>query len=293
MSSMKRSKGYKVFSFFNNIFMLLMLFIYLYPFIYVVALSFSSNKSVLAGQVTFYPIGFNLKAYNSLISYPGFFRSYGNTVFYTVFGTIIALIMTISFAYPLSKRILMGRNLVMKMVIFSMFFTGGIIPNFMLINWLKIADTSLAILLPFAIGPFNLIILINFFRNIPESIEEAAIIDGMGYIGILRSIVVPISKPAIATITLYIAIFFWNDWFYGMIYLNSMKRFPVMLILRNIVMGGSIAGAAAGGGGDESNIIYTTLKASASILTTLPIILLYPLLQRYFITGLTIGSVKG
>lgn len=289
---MKKSRGYKVFTVFNYIFMAIVLFCCIYPFLYMIAISLSDTKAVVAGQVKLFPVGFNLKAYQSILEYPNFFRSYLNTIFYTVFGSAIALFMTICFAYPLSKPQLKGRSVLMKMVIFSMFFTGGIIPNFLLINWLNIADTIWAILLPFAIGPFNLIILINFFKSLPSSIEEAAIIDGMGYFGILYKIIIPLSKPAIATVLLYIAIFFWNDWFYGMIYLNNNERFPVMLILRNIVTGGSIAGAAAGGGGDESNVVYSTLKSAASILTTLPIIALYPLLQRFFISGLTVGSVK-
>lgn len=288
-----KTLGYKVFSIFNVIFMVLLLIICLYPFIYMFSLSLSSTKAVLAGKVFLYPIDIHLGTYKTIFNYPNFFIAYRNTIFYTVAGTLISLFMTIIFAYPLSKTFLKGRNLVMKIVIFSMFFSGGLIPNFLLVSWLGLTDTVFAMLIPFAISQFNLIILINFFKTLPESIEEAAIIDGMGYFGILFKIVVPLSKPAIATIALYTAVFFWNDWFYGMIYMSSTERYPVMLFLRNLVTGASIRGAASGSGSADKTTIYITLKSGAIILTTIPIIILYPFLQRYFIQGLTVGSVKG
>lgn len=273
--------------------MTLLLIVCLYPFIYMLALSLSSTKAVLAGKVFLYPVEVHIGTYKTIFNYPNFFLAYRNTVFYTVAGTFISLLMTIVFSYPLSKTFLKGRNTVMKFVIFSMFFSGGLIPNFLLISWLHLTDTVFAMLIPFAINQFNLIILMNFLKTLPESIEEAAIIDGMSYFGILFKIIVPLSKPAIATIALYTAVFFWNDWFYGMIYMSSAERYPVMLFLRNIVTGASIRGAASGSGADDKTTIYITLKSGAIILTTLPIIILYPFLQRYFITGLTIGSVKG
>ena len=288
-----KSLGYKVFSIFNVTFMGLLLIICLYPFIYMLALSFSGTKAVLAGRVFLYPVDFTISTYKTIFNYPNFFVAYRNTIFYTAAGSTISLFMTITFAYPLTKSFLKGRNTVIKFVIFSMFFSGGMIPNFLLVSWLHLTDTVFAMLLPFAINQFNLIILMNFLKTLPESIEEAAIIDGMSYFGILYKIIVPLSKPAIATIALYMAVFFWNDWFYGMIYMSSSQRYPVMLFLRNIASGASIRGAASGSGTADKNTIYITLKSGAIILTTLPIIILYPFLQRYFITGLTVGSVKG
>jgi putative aldouronate transport system permease protein len=287
------SYGYRIFTFFNVTFMGCLLAICLYPFIYMLALSLSSTRAVLAGKVFLYPVDINLNTYKTIFNYPNFFIAYRNTIFYTVAGTLISLVMTISFAYPLTKSFLKGRKIVMKFIIFSMFFSGGLIPNFLVVSWLKLTDTVFAMLLPFAIGQFNLIILINFIKSLPDSIEEAAIIDGMSYFGILAKIIVPLSKPAIATIALYTAVFFWNDWFYGMIYMSSAKRYPVMLFLRNLVTGAMIRGAASGSGESDKSTIYITLKSGAIILTTLPIIILYPFLQRYFITGLTVGAVKG
>lgn len=288
-----KSAGYRIFSAFNVILMVLLLLICLYPFVYMLALSLSSTKAVLAGKVYLFPVDFQLGTYKTIFNYPNFFTAYRNTVFYTVAGTLISLFMTIIFAYPLSKPNLKGRNAVMKFVIFSMFFSGGLVPNFLVVSWLGLTNKVWAILVPFAVSQFNLIILMNFFRTLPESIEEAAIIDGMSYFGILSKIIVPLSKPAIATIALYMAVFFWNDWFYGMIYLNSAERYPVMLFLRNLVTGANIRGAASGSGAADKTTIYITLKSGAIILTTLPIIILYPFLQRFFIAGLTVGSVKG
>lgn len=287
---MRKSTGYRVFTVINSIIMALIIAVCFYPFLYLIAISLSRTSEVIQGRVVLIPHGFVTDTYKMLFEYPNFFRSYGNTIFYTLAGGAIAMILTVMLAYPLSKHALVGSRLMSKLVVFSMFFTGGMIPNFIVVSSLGLTNTVWAMLLPFAIGPFNIIILINFFRTLPQSIEEAAIIDGMGYASILLKIVVPLSTPALATVALYIAVFFWNDWFYGMLYMNSQSRFPVMLILRNIINGSSINGASAGA--EAGDIVQNTLKAAGSVLTMLPIVLLYPLLQRYFIAGLTVGSVK-
>ncbi|HRV24820.1 MAG TPA: carbohydrate ABC transporter permease, partial [Sphaerochaeta sp.] len=172
----------------------------------------------------------------------------------------------------------------------SMFFSGGLIPNYLLISNLGLTNTRWAILLPFAINQFNLILLINFFKSIPIDLEEAAIIDGVNYAGILTRIVLPLSGAALATVGLYTAVFFWNDWFNGLIYLKS-SQFPVMLFLRNIVTGTSMVGEAAGVG--DKSAIAISIKSAVIVTSTLPIILLYPFLQRYFVKGVMIGAVKG
>ncbi len=288
-----RSTGYRVFTFLNILLMLLVLFVCLFPFVYMLAISLSSTKAVVNGWVLFYPVEFTVGTYKQIVANSQFLIGYKNTLLYTVGGTAIAMTMMCLFAYPLSKTFLRGRSVVMKLVIFTMFFSGGMIPNFMLVIWLHINNTAWAMLLPFAISQFNLIILINFFKSLPESIEEAAVIDGMGYFGILLKIVLPLSMPAVATIGLYTAVFFWNDWFYSLTYMNSNERYSVMVFLRNIISGQSMAGAASGSGAADRTTTYATLRAASIILTTLPIIMLYPFLQRYFVKGLTVGSVKG
>lgn len=270
--------------------MIIVLLACLLPFIYMIAISISDPNAIMNKEVTFLPKGINFEAYKQIFTYPNFFRAYANTFFYTFTGTFISLMLTTLFAYPLSKTFLRGHSVVMKMVVFSMFFTGGLIPNYLLISSLGLTGTRFAMLLPFAINQFNLIILVNFFKTLPEEIEDAALIDGLGYFGILYKIVIPLSKPALATIGLYTAVFFWNDWFNGLIYLNT-AQFPVMLFLRNIVNGTSMLGDAAGAA--DKATIAISIKSAVIITSTLPIIILYPFLQKYFVKGLTIGSVKG
>ncbi|HKM08016.1 MAG TPA: carbohydrate ABC transporter permease [Sphaerochaeta sp.] len=279
-----------LFNLFVNLVMLTSLLLCLIPFVYMVALSLSSPKAIINNEVFLWPKGFNIKAYVQIFSYPNFFHAYGNTILYTFGGTAISLCMMTLFAYPLSKRRLRGQKALMKLVIFSMFFTGGLIPNYLLVSSLHLVNTRWAMLLPFAINQFNLILLINFFRTIPNDLEEAAIIDGLDYFGILLRIVLPLSGAALATVGLYTAVFFWNDWFNGLIYLKS-SQFPVMLFLRNIVTGTSMVGDAAGSGDKTS--IAISIKGAVIITSTLPIIVLYPFLQRYFVKGIMIGAVKG
>ncbi len=284
------SRTSRLFTVVVYIVMLFTLFVCLTPFLYMFALSFSSPKAIINNEVFLFPKGFNVKAYTEIFTYPNFFRAYGNTIFYTAIGTTISLIMMILFAYPLSKTQLKGSRFVMKLVIFTMFFSGGLIPNYLLISTLHLSNTRWAMLLPFAINQFNLIILINFFKSIPKDLEEAAIIDGLNYFGILRRVILPLSGAALATVGLYTAVFFWNDWFNGLIYLKS-SQFPLMLFLRNIVQGTSMIGDAAGAADKTS--IAISIKSAVIITSTLPIIVLYPFLQRYFVKGVMIGAIKG
>ncbi len=271
--------------------MVFSLLICIIPFIYMVSLSLSSPKAIINNQVRLIPKGINFEAYKQIFTYPNFFRAYGNTIFYTIAGTFIALCMTILFAYPLSKTYLKGQKILMKMVIFSMYFAGGLIPNYLLISSLHLTGTRFAMLIPFAINQFNLIIMVNFFKALPQEIEEAALIDGIGYFSILPRIILPLSTAAIATVGLYYAVFFWNDWFNGLIYLNT-KQYPVMLFLRNIVNGTMVLGDSSSASTDTATLSIS-IKSAVIITSTLPIIVLYPFLQKYFVKGLTVGSVKG
>lgn len=289
-TAIRQSKGSIMMDVVIYITMILVLLACLIPFLYMLALSLSDSKAIVNNEVFLWPVGFETGAYEQIFSYPNFFRAYGNTIFYTTAGTLISLLMTMLFAYPLSKSFLRGQKFFMKMVIVSMFFTGGLIPNFLLIANLGLTGSAFAIILPFAINQFNLIILINFFKALPNEIEEAALIDGLGYFGILFKIVMPLSTAALATVGLYTAVFFWNDWFNGLLYLNS-AQYPVMLFLRNIVNGTAMLGDAAGYG--DKSTISISIKSAVIMTSTLPIIILYPFLQKYFVKGLTVGSVKG
>ena len=262
----------------------------LIPLLYMAALSISLPKAIINNEVFLIPKGITFESYAKIFTYPNFFRAYGNTFFYTFAGTAISLALMIVFAYPLSKPRLKGTRGVMKLVIFSMFFSGGLIPNYLLISSLRLTNTVGRCLLlrhqPVQPDPP----LINFFKTIPADLEEAAIIDGLDWMGILLKIILPLSGAALATVGLYTAVFFWNDWFNGLIYLKS-SQFPVMLFLRNIVTGTSMVGDAAGAG--DKSTIAISIKSAVIVTSTLPIIVLYPFLQRYFVKGVMIGAVKG
>ncbi len=270
--------------------MIFVLIVCLVPFLYMIAVSFSGIKPIVNNEVFLWPKDFTLDSYKTIFTYPNFFHAYGNTFIYAFGGTAIALVMTSLFAYPLSKSFLWGNKLITKMVVLTMFFSGGMIPTYLVYSSLGIVGTRAAILMPFAINSFNLIILINFFKGLPVEIEEAALIDGLGYFGILRRIILPLSTAGIATIGLYYAVFFWNDWFNALIYLKG-NQYPVMLFLRNIVNG--TMAIADGAGAAEKTTMAISLKSAVIITSTVPIITLYPFLQKFFVKGLTIGGVKG
>ena len=270
--------------------MIFVLIVCLVPFLYMIAVSFSGSKAIINNEVFLWPKDFTFESYKTIFNYPNFFQAYGNTFIYAFGGTAIALVMTSLFAYPLSKPFLWGNKFFTKMVVLTMFFSGGLIPTYLVYTSLGIVGTRAAMLIPFSISSFNLIILINFFKGLPVEIEEAALIDGLGYFGILRRIVLPLSTAGIATIGLYYAVFFWNDWFNALIYLKG-SQYPVMLFLRNI-LNGTMA-IADGVGASEKSSMAISLKASVIITSTVPIITLYPFLQKFFVKGLTIGGVKG
>ena len=200
------------------------------------------------------------------------------------------MVMTCLMAYPLAHTRLKGHTFFMKLVIITMFFSGGLVPKYLLMNNLHLVGTRWSIVLPMAINTFNLIVLINFFKTIPHELEEAALIDGMGYFGIMRNIFIPLSIPALATICLYYAVYFWNDWFNALIYLKS-EQYPVMMILRNLVNG--TLQVDSGNTASERDTVSIALKSAVIITSSVPIIVLYPFLSKYFVKGLTIGGVKG
>lgn len=278
---------------FDTIVYLLVFFVLavcLIPFIYILSASLSGAKPLTNGEVFLWPKDFTINAYIKIFEYPNFLRAYGNTIFYTVAGTGICMVMTCLMAFPLAHSKLKGHGFFMKLVIITMFFAGGMIPKYLLMNSLKLVGTAWAIILPMAINTFNLIVLINFFKTIPSELEEAALIDGMGYFGIMRNIFIPLSIPALATITLYYAVYFWNDWFNALIYLKS-EQYPVMMILRNLVNG--TMQMDVGSAVTERDTVSIALKSAVIITSSVPIVVLYPFLSKYFVKGLTIGGVKG
>ncbi|KAB1434521.1 carbohydrate ABC transporter permease [Candidatus Galacturonibacter soehngenii] len=287
----KVSKSRKVFLVINFIVMALVVFVTLYPFIYLIAQSFSSDRAVAAGKVSFYPIEFTTATYKYVLKKIEFYQFYANTILYGIFGTIISVAATAILAYPLSKNRLRLNKFFIPFCIFTMYFSGGMIPNYILVaQWLHLRDTVWAILLPGAISTFNLLLMKSFFAGLPEELEEAAAIDGMGTYSIFTKIVVPLSKPIIATMCLFYLVGLWNEWFGPFIYLDTKSKWPVALWVRQLVEGAN--NVELGSGAEESQIT-TTIKSASMVLTSLPIICVYPFVQKYFVKGMTMGAVKG
>ncbi|MEV0563048.1 carbohydrate ABC transporter permease [Dactylosporangium sp. NPDC050588] len=264
----------------------------LYPFCNVIARSFSEEQAIQAGEVNLLPRGFNTTTYEVVMADPVFWTNYRNTVVYTVVATAISMLLTTCYAYVLSKRHLKGRALLVGIAVFTMFFNGGLIPNYVLVSGLGLRNTMWAVVLPNAISVFNLLVMKSFFEGLPVELEEAAAVDGLGTYGILWRIVLPLSKAVIATMVLFYAVAFWNSWFPAFLYLDDADLFPVTIYLRNLIAGST-------GGSDISTPSDTVLQIAANIqavtivLTALPIMLVYPFVQRYFVSGITLGAVKG
>ena len=290
MNKMKPTKGYRAFQVINTIIMILVIFITLYPFVYLVAQSFSSDAAASAGKVTFYPIGFNVNTYKYILRDNQFFRYYGNTIFYTVVGTFISVACTALIAYPLSKPRLRLNKVITPLVVFTMYFAGGMIPNYIVITqWLGLQDSMWSIILPNAISTFNLLVMKSFFAGLPEELEEAAAIDGMNTYQIFLKIIIPLSKPIIATMCLFYMVTMWNEWFTPMLYLDSKDKWPVALYVRQLVEGANNTEI----GSSDASSVQATLKSATMVLTSIPIICVYPFVQKYFVQGMTIGAVKG
>lgn len=284
----------RVFIVINSLIMFVIVGVTLYPFLYMFATSFSSTTAIIKGEVSIFPVDFTFNSYTSIMQQLQFWTGYRNTIIYTVLGTVVSLFMTIICAYPLSKKDLPGRKLILLFMVFTMYFGGGLIPYYLLITKLHMIDTIYAIIIPGAINTYNMLVMRTFFLAVPDSIEEAAQIDGLGPINILARIVVPLSKPVIATISLFYAVGTWNDWFNPLIFLNSTSRYPVTLFLRNIVMGASLSIKSGQVITDSSSAqtLPQTLQAATIMLVTIPILLVYPYIQKYFVKGVMIGSMK-
>jgi putative aldouronate transport system permease protein len=285
-------RGYRVFQVINALILAGVVAAVLYPFLNVLAQSFSSEKYIDAGQVNLWPRGFNLTTYGHVMSDPLFWSNYRNTVFYTAAATAVAMVLTTSYAYVLSKRHLRGRRILIGIAVFTMFFNGGIIPNYVLVSSLHLRDTVWAIALPNAISIFNLLVMKTFFENMPPELEEAAAVDGMDTYRILLRIVLPLSKAVIATMVLFYAVVFWNSWFSAFLYMDNQGLFPVTVYLRNIIE--SITSVTNEQQSSSTQLqIAANIQAVTVVLVAVPIISVYPFIQRYFVSGVMLGAVKG
>jgi putative aldouronate transport system permease protein len=269
--------------------------IVLLPMLYILANSFSSPQAVTAGQVFLWPVDFTLKGYETVLSDPQVLTGYANSLFYMVAGTFISTTLTICLAWPLSRRTFMGRNIIMIVILFTMLFSGGLIPTYLVVQHLGMLDTRWSLLLPQAIAVWQVIIARTFFRSaVPEELVEAASLDGASDLRFLWSVVLPLSKPLIAVIALMYAIGQWNGYFDAMLYLKSSDLFPLQLVLRNIL----VLNATNGGTNDlaaqaQNQELVNLLKYSLIVITSVPVLVIYPFVARYFNKGVLIGSVKG
>ncbi len=288
----KVSRSYRVFQVINTFIMIAVVVSTLYPFLFLVAQSFSSEAAVYAGRVFIWPVDFTALAYNVVLREGAFFTSYINTILYTVVGTVVSVFFSCTLAYPLSKTRLGINRIVTPFIMFTMFFTGGLIPNYILINSLGMRNTMWAVIIPGAISTYNVLLIRSFFIGLPNELEEAAMVDGLNTYGVFFRIVLPLSKPILATMVLFCAVSIWNNWFGPFIYLDDKKLFPVALYLRGIIAGAT-GMSELGAASEEASKISATVRSCTMVLTALPIICIYPFIQKYFVQGMTLGSVKG
>lgn len=297
MSTIKMTKGEKTFQVFNYIFLILLTLLFLIPFITVFSTSFVTEQEVARrGAFILWPEQFNLGAYKMLLSQGStLINSYKITIFRVVVGTVLNLLFTSTLAYGLSKKNLPGRNFFITLIFITMLFSGGLVPSFMLIKALGLYDSVWVMIIPGLVSAWNMILMKNFFSQIPDSLEESAMLDGATPLQVLIKIILPVSMPIMATIGLFYAVGHWNAWFDASIYINASDKQPAQVFMRNVVLSmstkeldGAVLNEVAG-----VKPTQETIKSAVIIITTLPILCIYPFIQKYFVKGMMVGSIKG
>lgn len=288
---MERRAGARIARVLNNLLLAMVSLICLLPFVHMIAKSFSGAAAVSAGRVTFYPINFTLNTYRYVLQDSLFFSSFRNSVMITVGGTLLSLTFTVLAAYPLSKQHLRGRRVILLLYVFTMLFYGGMVSIYVFMRTLNLLNTLACQIIPLLVSQYNLFVMKTFFEGIPESIEESAHIDGAGPLRTLVSIVLPLSLPSLATIGLFYAVAYWNNYYHPMLFITRADVKPLQMYLyelitttQNLYEVDPVIAAGLSSSG---------MQAAAIVVSTLPILLVYPFLQKYFIKGLTVGSVKG
>ena len=278
-----------------NLLGIIIILIVIIPLIFVLAASFSDPDLVIKGKVLFLPKGFTTEAYTMVFENQDIWRGFRNTCFYTIAGTIISVILTILAAYPLSRRELAGRNVIMMLILFTMYFSGGMIPTYLLVKDLGMYNTIWALLIPAALSTYNLIVAKTFFENsIPVDLYESARLDGCGNFAMLSKIVLPLSKAILAVLVLYYAVGIWNAYFDALIYLRDTNLHPLQIILRNILLLGQTEQMGTNDVGMAEKIkMAEAVKYSAIVVSSIPMLIIYPFVQKYFVKGVMIGAVKG
>ncbi|WP_159881828.1 carbohydrate ABC transporter permease [Paenibacillus puerhi] len=276
-----------------QVFIAIVLALCLIPFLHIASISLSSNRAIMSGDVTIFPIEISLEAYRKVLGDISMLKSMGYTITLTAIFTLACMLMTMMAAYPLTKSYLKGKKFFMVLIVITMFFSGGIIPEYILMKELNLLNSMWALILPLLISPFNLIILINFFQSIPASLHESAEMDGASHVRVLTQIVIPLSMPVIATLSLFYAVNRWNGFMDSLFYISNPKMYPLQLKLYQLIMNNTINDLMQLEGTQVVQFLPESLKAASVMFATVPILLIYPWLQRYFVSGIMLGAVKG
>ena len=287
----KESTGYIVFKWFNTVIMILVCAATLYQFLYLVAQSFSSEEAITLGKVNLIPIGFNIETYKSVLAKGEFMHSYKKTLVYSVLGTVLSLVFSCCMAYPLSKKELKGYKILTKFVIFTMYFGGGLIPNYVLMMKLHLINHTAGFIIPSLLSTYYIILMKSFFADCPHELEEAGELDGLSPIGIFVRIVLPLSMPIIATMILFNAVGYWNNWYNAFLYLDKKDMWPVAYYLKTVISGASTS-ADPGEATAEKMQIAANIKSCSMVIMALPIICVYPFISKYYVEGMMLGGVK-
>lgn len=288
----QETAGRRVFNICNTVFMLFMILITFYPMYYIVVASFSSPTAFMGHKgLMFRPLGLSLSSYKAVFKNPMIGTGYINTLIVVVAGVVLSIVLTSMGAYFLSRRGIMLRNGIMFLIVFTMFFSGGLIPFYFTVKDLHMDNSLLALIVPTAISTFNLIIMRTAFESVPQSLEESAKLDGAGHFTILFKIIIPLSLPTVAVMVLFYGVGQWNAWFNAMIFLRDRNLWPLQLVLRDILIANDTNSMVVGDGNDQE-MISETIKYAVIVVATVPILALYPFLQKYFVKGVMIGAIK-
>ncbi|MFU0800866.1 MAG: carbohydrate ABC transporter permease [Xylanivirga thermophila] len=292
--AIKKTKGEKIFQVVNAILMVILIIITLYPILYVAFASLSKPSELIQHQgILWKPLGFSIEAYKMVFKNPMISIGYQNTLFYVVVGTAFNILLSCLGAYILSRKGLYIKKFLTVFIIFTMYFDGGLIPFYLLVKKLGLTNTRWALIIPRAINTWNLIVMRTAFASVPDSLEESARIDGAEDFSILFKIILPLVMPTIAVMVLFYAVAHWNGWFDAMVFLRKRELYPVQLILREILISNDTSSMMFNVSGVDKEPVGETIKYATIIITTLPILFIYPFLQKYFVKGIMVGAVKG
>ncbi|MFC5653277.1 carbohydrate ABC transporter permease [Paenibacillus solisilvae] len=288
------SKGERLFLVLNQLFFIILMVMMIYPFWYIVMGSLSEPEMTMGGGFFLKPEGFSLSAYKAVLQNVSLLTSFQVTVISTLGGVLIGTFFTATTAYALSRKRLRGQKTFALLVLFTMLFSGGLIPTYLLVKGLGMIDSYWALILPNAMGAWNIFVMLSFFRGIPDELEEAAKIDGAGDLTVFFRIVLPLSNAVIATISLFIAVGYWNDFFSSLLYMTEKNMWQLQMVLNDIISNTSAATEQSGLSiGFQNQVNVFTVRMAAIMVSTIPILIVYPFLQKHFVKGALIGSVKG